>query len=470
MLRVAVTGPPGSGKTTLLRNLAAWAETRGRRAEGLVAHAEGSRGPGAERYVIETLPGGACALLAERRSEGGYRFHDAGWAHARAWAEGLAARPRPGLVVLDEFGRLEARGEGLAALWPLVAVARPALVVVAVREDVLPEIEQQIGGAFDRVVKADAPDAAAALVALVVELDDWARVGLFGAGAGGIEATVGAALHGAMVPARGLIMSSTQATVMTEAARGLGRRSRVVWVAFLSAGLKALSPTGSRLRPMLAIGVQGALFGGGLGLLGWGAPAVFAAGALVGAWAAVQGIVIQWLLVGAELLRAYQAVVAFADTRLGVGLPGLIALLAVMTVTWATVAGTAAVGVYLAGRLPARMQQTLDRGPSRVPQDLPVRHGAALRAGVADLLRPGFWIPVALVLLILALAGTPGERLAWTAVRALTVGLLLFAGVRLIAPQRLLDRLRRRGFWGPSVAFSEAVARRPVAPPPHRDE
>jgi len=332
--------------------------------------------------------------------------------------------------------------------------------VVAVREGVLPEVERVLGAPFDRVVRADAPDAEAALHALCVELDDWARVGLFGAGAGGIEATVGAALHGGMVPARGLALSSTQAGVMTEAARGLGLRSRVVWVAFLAAGLKALSPAGSRLRPMLAIAVQGALYGGALGGLGWGAPAVFAAGALVGAWAALQGIAIQWLLVGAELLRAYDAVAAFAEVRLGLGLPGLVAVLALLAAVWAAVAGTVALGVYRAGRLPGRVEAALARGPARLPEGAPAGRRAAVRAGGRDLLRPGFWVPVALVLAILALAGSPAERLAWTAVRAVSVGFVLLAGARLVAPQRMLDGLRRRGFWGPAVAFSEALAGR----------
>ncbi|MFN3597358.1 MAG: nucleoside-triphosphatase [Rubricoccaceae bacterium] len=463
MLRIAVTGPPGAGKTTLLTRLAVWTEARSRRVTGLVAHAEGERGPGAARYVLEVLPEGTRTLLAEREGSG-YHFHETGWIAARTWAERLAGGPRPHLLVLDELGRLEARGGGLAPLWPSVVAARPSLVVASVREDVLAEVEAQLGASFDRVVRADAPDAEETLQALCLEFDDWARVGLFGAGAGGIEATVGAALHGGIVPARGLLLSSTQAGVMTEAARGLGRRSRVVWVAFLSAGLKALSPAGSRLRPMLAIAMQGLLFGSGVGVLGWSVPGVFVAGALVGSWAALQGIALQWLLVGDELLRAYEAVAAFAEAHLGLGLPGLVVLLALMGAAYAAVTGTTALVVYRAGRLPARVQQALERGPGRIPAPPTPGRRAALRAGAADLVRPGFWVPIALVLLILALSGSPAERLAWTAMRALTVGFLLLAGVRLIAPQRLLDALRRRGVWGPAVALSEALARRAEPP------
>jgi hypothetical protein len=159
-------------------------------------------------------------------------------------------------------------------------------------------------------------------------------------------------------------------------------------------------------------------------------------------------------------------VVAFADARLGLGLPGLAAALALLAASWAAVAGGVAWGVFRRERLPARITEALARGAARVPTAAPAGRRAALRGGLADLARPTFWVPVALILLLLALAGSPAERLLWTAARALTVGFLLLVGARLVAPQALLDRLRRRGIWGPAVAFAEAAAPRPPADPP----
>ena len=57
--------------------------------------------------------------------------------------------------------------------------------------------------------------------------------------------------------------------IMTFAADGLGRRQRVVWVSLLAASLKSLSPTGNRLRPMLAIALQGIFYTTAISMLGW---------------------------------------------------------------------------------------------------------------------------------------------------------------------------------------------------------
>ena len=55
---------------------------------------------------------------------------------------------------------------------------------------------------------------------------------------------------------------------------------RVVWVPFISGGLKALSPAGNRVRPMIAIIMQGLLFGGTVQGLGWNFLAIGLGGAL----------------------------------------------------------------------------------------------------------------------------------------------------------------------------------------------
>ena len=48
-------------------------------------------------------------------------------------------------MVLDEFSRFEARGEGLMPLWPAIVAARPQIVVVAVRSGLEAAIEERIG-------------------------------------------------------------------------------------------------------------------------------------------------------------------------------------------------------------------------------------------------------------------------------------------------------------------------------------
>ncbi len=466
MLLIALTGPVGSGKTHALAGLAAWAKDRGTRVDGFVARAEG-RGPaggGAARYTLEWVATGETTLFAERTETRGaagvpYHFNPDASARVLAWAEALVENP-PGLVVLDEFGPAEAAGGGHMAAWPTIAAADPAVVVVVVREGLVPDIEARLGQAFDATVDAAAPDAAEALRALCVARDDWARIGLFGAGAGGIEATVGSALHAARVPLAGLGLSTTQAVVMAFAGDGLAHRPRVVWVPFVSAGLKALSPAGSRLRPMLAITVQGLLFSAAVRLLGWTRPALFVAGALVGMWAASQGLVLQYLLVGENLLKAVEALAGWVRAH-GIGLPGLAAILAGWIAAWGAVAGSVTAWAFRRTSVGARVERALERGAGNLP--VPSRatsQSEAVRGALRDLARPAFWLPIALIVAVVVAVGSTWEAAFWTAVRAATVGFLIFAAARAVDPLKAALWLRRRGHWGPAEALSRALGGR----------
>lgn len=464
MLLIAVTGPVGAGKTSLLRALAEEERARGKRVDGFVALAEGRAvgGRGAERYDLLWLAAGEQTPFAVRdeRATPPYRFDPAA-ARVQAWADGLSDGPPAHLVVLDEFGRVEADGGGHAASWPAVAAAHPDVVAVAVRDGLVDAVATRLGQPFDVVVRADEPGAIEKLRAACRAHDDWTRVGLYGAGAGGIEVTVGSVLHAGQVPLRGLALSTTQAVVMAHAGDGLGRRGRVVWVPFVAAGLKALSPAGNRLRPMLAITAQGLLFGAATRLLGWNRAGLSAAGALVGAWAGAQGFFLQYLLVGEGLLQGYEAVAAWTAER-GFGLPGLIVLLGLWVGTWAVVAGGVTAWAWRRTSVAARVERALARGAGALPRvSAAPTLGAALVGAARDLVRPSFWAPVLIVAAIVVAAGQPWERGLWIALRAATVGLVLFALARRVDPARIARRLRRRGHWGPAEALDRALGRRP---------
>lgn len=311
---------------------------------------------------------------------------------------------------------------------------------------------------------ADDPGAAEALRVFLLEHDDWRRVGTWGAAAGGVEMSLGAALHAAKVPFRGSVLSAIQTVVLTLAAERLGRRPRVVWVSFIAAGLKALSPAGNRLRPMLAITMQGLLFGSSVAVLGWNRLAVMLGGALVATWASAQGIVLQYLLIGTDLLRAVEAVVGWVTEPLGFAPPGILTILAVYLALRAAVG--AAVGLWAWGtrrRVPARLARWLGRRPAPIPIPATASTGErrlrrTLAAAAGDLARPSFWLPVLLVAAIVLVSGSPAERAFWIGARALTVGLVLFSLARSVDPRRFGQWLRRRGLWGPAVAFDEAVS------------
>ena len=364
---------------------------------------------------------------------------------------------------MDEFGPLEAQGGGHASYWDLIQKAHPEVVVIAVRDHVVREIETCLGLPFDVVVDATSPNASGNLQSLVLHHSDWIRVGQFGAAAGGFEVTVGSALHESRIPMTGLFLSVVQSLVMMFAGDRLSDRSRVMWVPFISAGLKALSPYGGRLRPMLAITVQGFLFSVSVTLMGWNVVGIFVGGWFVGAWAALQGIVLQYIIIGDNLFPALDAVIRWIGGHLHLEFPGVVSLI----VIWTLFTGAASAIVTLIAwrrrhRLPARISAMLAKGAGGITRDTGTPSlKKALKTGLRDLARPLFWAPVIVVASIIVATGSSWEQAIWVAVRAATVGWVLFSLARLFDPRKLAGWLQRRGHWGPAMALSRALRPRP---------
>ena len=463
MLLIAVTGPPGAGKTTLLATLVEWSRAQGQPVDGFLSRASGRGNPhvGADRYDLEWVADGRVTPFARRTPTGipSYEFDDDALAEAEAWARALRGAPAPALVVLDEFGQLEAGGGGHMGLWPDLAAAEPDVAVVSVRAGLVGAIAERLGRDFDVIVDAESPGAWETLRAACREHRDWLRVGGWGAGAGGIEVGLGSALHGVRVPGRGLILSSLQTAVMVAAGAGLGRRRRVVWVPFIAAGLKAVSPAGNRLRPMLAITVQGLFFGGAATVLGWNALGVAVGGWCVGAWAGAQGAVLQYLLVGEHLLRAYDSVTGWLTAHWDVSTPGIWTAISVWVVVWGLVTMSVGQYVYRRRALPRRFRELMERRMEGLGDGQPVSRRRAVQLGLRDLARPVFWAPLLVIAAIVLAAGAPWGDVFWMAARATTVGFVIFSLARGFDPRRFVAWLRRRGQWGPAVAMDRALRR-----------
>lgn len=463
-LLIAVTGGPGSSKTRLLAELAAAQTAAGQRVEGVLSIAGNRAAPqqGAGEYWLRIMGSDSEHPWAVRDENLNppYFFEPGTAKKIQTWAERLRDLPPPSLLVLDEFGKFEARGLGLMPVWPALVATAPHVVVIAVRDELIPAIEERLGRKFDLRVSALAPDALTRLQGACQDYGEWTRIGLYGGVAGGLEVTVGAALHAAKLPA-GLVMSSLQAWLMVRAGTGLRQPGRVVWVPFISGGLKALSPAGDRVRPMIAIIMQGLLFGGAVQALGWNLFSLGLGGALVGAWAALQGFVLQYLMMGTDLVRAYDAVVLWLAERWHITAPGLPWLLGAWAALHAGAAGGAALAAWYLHRPPAVLKNIIDRETAqRAGQPLP---GTTPRPGWARRLREfgrwQFWLPLLVVATILLGSGRSWAAVAWLTLRFCAVGCVLLALVSLLRPARWAVALRRRGWWGPALAFSGALRR-----------
>lgn len=458
-LLIAVTGGPGSGKTRLLAELAVQQSARGQRVEGVLALA-GNRsvpGQGADDYWLQIIGTNQELSWAVRdeSSNPPYTFEPETERKLRIWAEQLAAQPPPPLLILDEFGKMELRGRGLLPVWHQLAAVRPQIVIIAMREELREPIEQLLGRRCDLCIAADSPDALPRLLRASEDYGEWTRLGLVGGAAGGIEMSVGSLLHAARVPARGLMMCSLQGAMMTFAGFGLAQPGRVIWVPFISAGLKALSPAGSRVRPMIAICAQGLLYGGAVQTFGWNAPAIALGGALIGAWSVLQGFLLQYLLMGRDLLRAYDSTVLWLAESWGLSAPSLPWLMGTWAVFCAAFSGGIAFAAWRLRAPPEALRKVIERersGEALAPRPKQGRW--------REFAHWQFWLPLLIVSSILLASGRSWESVAWLALRFVAVGFLLITLVSLLRPARWAEHLRRLGWWGPALALGGAFQRR----------
>jgi len=365
-----------------------------------------------------------------------------------------AAPGAPTFLVRDEVAPTAA-----AAISAEIAERAPRLVVLSVAASDVAEVERVLGRPFDLQFAAADPETPDRLRAAVADFGEWTKIGLWGGTAGTLEMTVGAALHALRVPLRGAALCSAQAATLTLASARLHPPGRVAWVAFVAAGLKAFSPGGGRVRPMVAITAQGAWFGLAVQLLGWNAFAVTLGGAAIGTWAALQGFLVQYLLLGDDLAGAYGKVVAWLEQSWSVHAPSLPVLLGGWAALHATLAASAALAAWKLRALPRPLRALApaavaptDRAPA-APRSWPRRFARELG-------RWHFWVPLVIVGLVLLATGRGWESVAWLVVRFLAVAVVLVALLSLFQPAALARRLRRHGWWGPAAALSEAFARR----------
>jgi hypothetical protein len=223
---------------------------------------------------------------------------------------------------------------------------------------------------------------------------------------------------------------------------------------------------------MLAITMQGFLFSLAVTVFGWNALGILVAGWCVGAWTALQGLVLQYLIIGDNLFPALDIVIRWVADHLHLALPGIVSFIFFWTVICGAISSIVTFAAWMRRhRLPARISAMLEKGSSGIVNTTAApTFRAAAKRGLHDLLRPMFWAPVAVVALIIVAAGSTWEEALWMVMRALAVGWALFALARLFDPRKLVAWLRRRGHWGPAMALSRALRLHPAPTGDVRDD
>lgn len=179
-------------------------------------------------------------------------------------------------------------------------------------------------------------------------------IGVFGALWGGLEATLGAALHLLRVPFTGLILASAGLTIALAGRLFVPRPGSLLAIGAVTALLKAFSVGGLVFSPMLAIMAECLIAEFVLLVLGHRRPAFVAAGAAALVWPVVHPLVTQTLLAGRGVWVVYLGMVQGLMRLLHLEAEALAAALAVFVALHVAAGALAGWLAWEAGRTAAR--------------------------------------------------------------------------------------------------------------------
>lgn len=454
---VGIIGKRGSGKTRLLAGLMDYLRREGRAFDGVLSMADGRaiHDAGAERYILKWPLKNREILLCERTGNGTppYKFHKDAWKEVERWLIDLQyVKKKPDIIILDELGRLEAKGEGFAAYWQQILEIGPAIIIAAIREESKGELEKQLGQPFDLVIESSEERALERLCSLGSSAKDWQRTGRYGAAAGAIEVSLGTILNATKIPFRGVPMSIIQAVILFFAGSKLARPWLVIWVSYVAAALKALSPAGNRLRPMTAIAVQGSLFGLSVKLLGWNMAGIATGAWCVGAWAGLQGFIFQYLLLGNALLDAYSELQFWFTQQFGITIVSLPVLVICYVFLTGSLSAVVISYFHWRKRPPALLQKALKNPHEQRQISQETKSGWGRRLWM-EYRQKAFWVPLFVVFIILMLSGSTTGELAGLSFRAAGIIAALFVILSVLKPERWIQKLRNLGYWGPAITL-----------------
>lgn len=464
---VLVTGSVGAGKTTVLESL--YERMRERcRAWGFVSRAHGraagrSGGP-AEQYRIDVLGEAGDLPWAERSRGGpGFEFDERSLEVLSERARSALSRDALDLFIADEIGRLELASGGIAPIVRDALGRTEGVVVVSVRKGLVGGAVRELGINDPLVIDLDRTGSDEALERLVERLEthDAERMGVFAGVAGLVEVGLGSLLHVWRLPLKGHLLAAIQNVLLVTFGRVLGGRG-LVRISLVSAMLKAFSPAGGRLRPMLYIFLQGGAFALPVRLLGWNLLAALAGSILMGWLTLLLSLASKVVTFGQSILEAYASAAALLGSLVGVSSMSVWQLVVFLMAVKAALAVVITLVTYN-GRLAPVIERLRRLGARLVPAPAeaePERRslrGAALGAA-RDLVRPRFLLGfIVSVLLLMLLADVSQVTLVGLVARGLVISYLGFVVIRRVDPLALAHWLLRRGHAGLAVSLRSAL-------------
>lgn len=425
MLVIALCDEIGSGKSWTLARLC---DRLNGKVDGFIA-VGGERdlpNRGAVQYELQRISTGETVPYATR-TDFGYSIDQ----HAKRTIENWAAEFQSDIFVIDEFGKWELEENGHWWLWEEMRIRKPRIVVVVVQQRVFSELEKKMGG-FDLVIKVGEEEK---IIEAYHQLKDWERLAVGSGVAIGIENSIGQWLHTIHFPFIGTVMPAMQAATMSRVGKQLEDKSLLIWLPFITGASRSWAPTPRRITTMVAITMQGWMFVVIHRLLGWNRLSFAISAALMGAWAMSQWFLIQYLLLGKELVKGYKSLLMLVEIET-IGLPVFI-----LAATFLNALFVSCSAIVMAGKTPTELPRSENKRERYSSKFL-------------------FWIPTAIVLALMLTSGRSMLDIALLLVQIVGVCAIFWALSVVIRQDKVRRIVARFLGWGPSFLLRKALPSR----------
>lgn len=257
------------------------------------------------------------------------------------------------------------------------------------------------------------------------------------------EIGLGSFLHGLRIPLAGQILSLNQIFILCRASIKIDSKSAPGQISTTSALLKSLAPAGKKLTPMLAISVQGQLFGFGTLVLGNNFFGRCLGAVLSSLWAYVQPLCLYLILFGKDLifmseyfLKKLGKVVEVEQSNLVIILLSFIILKVFLAIICTVLAH------LLKGTTIEKIDNWTLKQSKVVTPKAKKTNGSNAKMALSDTFNPLFIFSLVLSLVFFIFAKSSYVDIIWIILRPVCLGYVLFYILRAYPIDRTIEKMK----------------------------
>lgn len=231
-----------------------------------------------------------------------------------------------------------------------------------------------------------------------------------------VEVVIGSAVHAVHLPFGGHILSLNQGFFLTrylaDSQTRFDAAQMVMEVSSVTSVMKALSPIGKKLGPMISISMQGFLYMLGVLFLGAGLAGSMLGMALMSVWAFIQPLVTYFVIYGSDLASA---IAYFSKKQEGI-----------LEIIYWVIAAKAIVAASIPLLLHFVSNEKIERLEKKIASMSVPNREKKQRGVLGELFSPGFVLSLALMISFFYISGDDAIVIFWKCLRALAIAFIIF--------------------------------------------